>query len=113
MTPADQWRTDLRARLLAAMKVRDKVAMEALRSIIGVIDNAEAADVEAAATVEAGIIAGGVVGVGAGEAAGRELTAADVVAVLRNEAAERRTDAAEYRTVGQIDAASCWKPRPP
>jgi len=88
------------------MKVRDKVAMEALRSIIGAIDNAEAADAGAAPAVEAGIIAGGVSGMGAGEVARRELTAADLVAVLRNEAAERRTDAGEYRTVGQIDAAS-------
>ena len=103
---ADEWRTDLRRRLVSAMKGRDSIAMAALRSMIGAIDNAEAADAEAAPAVEAGVIAGGVTGAGAGEVARRDLTSSDLVAILRNEATERRTDGAGYRDVGQSDAAA-------
>ena len=80
--------------------------MSALRSILGAIDNAEAADPDAAPDVEAGAIAGGVAGLGAGEVARRQLSAADLVAVLREESSERRTAAGEYREIGQIDAAA-------
>jgi len=88
------------------MKVRDKTAMSALRSILGAIDNAEAADADAAPEVEAGVIAGGVAGLGAGEVARRQLSAADLVAVLCEESSDRRTAAAEYREIGQVDAAA-------
>lgn len=88
------------------MKVRDAVAMEALRSMIGAIDNAEAADDDDGPAAEDGVIAGGVAGLGAGEVARRVLSPADLVAVLRTEATERRTAADEYRAVGQVDAAS-------
>ena len=87
------------------MKVRDRVAMGALRSMLGAIDNAEAADADAAPAVESGVIAGGVAGLGAGEVARRELSASDLAAILRAEASDRRTAAEEYRDIGQADAA--------
>ena len=105
-TSADEWRDDLRGRLLVAMKVRDRVAMGALRSVLGAIDNAEAADAEAAPAAESGVIAGGVVGLGAGEVARHELSPADIASLLHNEMTERRTAAGEYHTLGQSDAAA-------
>lgn len=105
-TIADEWRVDLRRRLTTAMKGRDKAATSALRSILGAIDNAEAADADAAPDVETGVIAGGVAGLGAGEVARRQLSVADLVAILGEEASDRRIAAAEYREIGQADAAA-------
>jgi uncharacterized protein len=106
MTSADEWRAALRPRLVAAMKVRDKMGMAALRSLLGAIDNAEAADTESAPAVEAGVIAGGVVGLGAGEVARRQLSPADLVALCHHEVTDRRTAAEEYRGIRQLDAAA-------
>jgi len=88
------------------MKVRDRVAMSALRSALGAIDNAEATGADVPPAVESGVIAGGVGGLGAGEVARRDLSPADLAAVLHDEVTDRRTAANEYRTIGQDDAAA-------
>src|SRR4051812_46902607 len=91
-------RDELRRALPAAMRSRDTIAVSALRSAIAALDNAEAVAVETLAKTSAATpsqhVAGAAVGVGAAEVARRELSPADVVAVLEREIAER-LDAAD------------------
>lgn len=95
------WRAELRAALREAMRARNSDAMAVLRTTLGAIDNAEAVDSPAAPPVEAGVIAGGVAGLGAGEVARRVLSDAEIEAVIRRELAERLRGAAEYERLGQ------------
>ena len=88
--PADSVRRDVRAMLTAAMKARDRHTVDALRAFLGALDNAEAADLSDAPTAQLGIIAGGVVGLGAGEVPRRTLTSADIEDVLQCEVDVRR-----------------------
>jgi len=61
-----------------------------LRSALAAIDNAEAVEIR---DVRAGAIETSPVGVGAAEVARRELTEADVAAIVRGEVEERRAAA--------------------
>jgi hypothetical protein len=81
------------------------MAVAALRSALSAIDNAEAADLGHAPSMQPGTIAGGVAGLGAGDVPSRELSAAEVVAVVRAEIAEYRTAAADYVHAGQHEHA--------
>jgi len=94
----DRLRTDL----TAAMKARDAVAVSALRSAIAAIGNAEAVSVEAAPMPATGgpHVAGSVPGLGAGEAPRRELSDADVAAIVREQADERLAAAGQYERLG-------------
>jgi uncharacterized protein YqeY len=89
------------------MKARDKRAVVTLRSALAAIDNAEAVEVAQAPSAGGGRpagegeIAGAVLGVGAAEVERRTLTAAEMEALLRREAAERQTAAHEYERAGQ------------
>lgn len=87
------------------MKERDRVAVAALRSALGAIDNAEAVDDTVAAPMD-GVIAKSVPGLGAGEAPRRQLSDDDVVAIVRREVEDRQTTAEEYRAAGQPDHAA-------
>jgi len=84
------------------MKARDGVTTGALRSALSAIANAEALDVEHAPTSTGGSIAGAVSGVGAAEAARRELSDADVAAVVASEISERHSSAGEYERLGHV-----------
>jgi uncharacterized protein len=101
--------TPTQERLTAAMKVamraRDTVALGALRSVLGVIHNAEAVPAVAIDTDGDSPIAGAASGVGSAERSRRELTDEQVVEIVRAEIADRRTSAAEYRQLGQTEAA--------
>lgn len=79
-------RQQLQADLKAALKARDQVASSTIRSLLGAIANAEA--VEAPAE-DRGAAPLGAVGVGVGEVARRELSEADILAIIRADAAER------------------------
>jgi uncharacterized protein len=98
-------RTRLRQALTAAMKRRDAAAVGALRTALGAIDNAEAVDPSGAPPVQAGVIAGGVAGLGAGDVARRELDEDDIAGIVRAEVAERLAAAAEYDDAGQGERA--------
>jgi uncharacterized protein YqeY len=93
-------RERLRTALPVAMKTRDRNATAALRSALGAIDNAEAID---AAELRAGAIESSAVGLGAAEARRRDLTEADIEAIVRTEIADRRTAAEEYDRLGRSD----------
>jgi uncharacterized protein YqeY len=74
-----------------------------LRSALAAIDNAEAVEIR---DVRAGAIETSPVGVGAAEVARRELTEADVAAIVRGEVEERRAAAAAYQAAGRGDRAA-------
>lgn len=101
-------RAQLRAALTAAIKARDPVAVSALRSGLAAIANAEAVD---AASMQPSItdeseFAGAVLGLGAGEVARRELSEADVRAILRTEVSDRTGAADDYERLGQPEHAA-------
>ncbi|GAB0107961.1 hypothetical protein JMUB6875_69640 [Nocardia sp. JMUB6875] len=89
-------RDRLRAAIPAAMKARDRAAVAALRSALAAIDNAEAVD---GSEVRAGAIEASAVGLGAAERARRDLTEADIAAIVRAEIDERLSTAKEYESL--------------
>lgn len=97
----------LRYALAAAMRERDTVAVAALRSALGAIDNAEAVDPgqRAAPAASHRRLAGTVAGLGAGEVPRRELTEPELEAVVRAEVAERTAAAADYERSGRAERA--------
>ena len=99
-------RDALRRDLASAMKAREPDAVSALRTAIAAIDNAEAVPAldESAATTS-GHIAGARVGLGAAEAARRNLSAGQQQAILRDQIAGYAADADRYEALGQQDAA--------
>jgi uncharacterized protein YqeY len=105
-TDGDLWRARLRHALTAAMKARDTTAVSALRSALGAIDNAQAADASEAPAAQSGVIAGGVAGLGAGEVARRALSESEIEALLRDEITERQSEAADRARTGHHDRAA-------
>ncbi|HVV08941.1 GatB/YqeY domain-containing protein [Amycolatopsis sp.] len=100
-------REELRNALKAALKNRERAAIGALRSALAAIDNAEA--VPAGQRVDTTIgnehVAGAALGVGAADAARRNLTEAEVRSIVTNEAGERTDAAAEYERLGRGERA--------
>lgn len=95
-------RADLAAALRHAIRARDTVAASALRTTLSAIANAEAVATGTQAKAAAGSahFAGTVAGLGAGEIARKQLSAADVYAIVRAEIAEREHAAGEYAANG-------------
>ena len=94
----------MRAALPAAMKAGDRVAVAALRSTLGAIDNAEA--VPSPSTMDGGLaIEQSPVGVGAAEVSRRVLTEADVAGIVREAMAEREEAARGYERAGHPERA--------
>jgi len=98
-------RRRLRESLKVALAMHDHIATAAIRSAMSAIDNAEAVDVSHAPP-PAGTIGDIRLGVGAGEAARRELSAQDVLGVVQAEVSDRRAAAAEYERLGRTGEAS-------
>jgi hypothetical protein len=104
--PPDGVSTRLRDALRTAVKARDKVAMAALRSTLGLLDNADAADLADAPAMEPGRVAGGVHGLGAGEVPRRELSEEQLVHIVREEIARWEALAADYERAGKTEHAA-------
>ena len=106
--PDGDIRTRLRRALTNALKARDASTVSALRSALSAIGNAEAVDPGPARPAGTGSahFAGAVAGLGAGEAARRRLTEADIAAIVRAEAAEREAAAREYERGGHAEEAA-------
>jgi uncharacterized protein YqeY len=99
-------RAALRRDLVSAMKARAAETVSALRTAIAAIDNAEAVPPEGTRqATTSSHFAGARAGVGATEAARRELTGADIRAILGDQIASFDREADGYETVGQADAA--------
>jgi len=103
----DLVRERLAASLRQALRDRDLVATSALRSALAAIGNAEAVppDHVPAAGIGGGPIAGALAGIGAGEAARRSLSGADVAGIVRSEITERQCAAAAYQRGGHAGRA--------
>jgi uncharacterized protein len=99
--------TRLRAALTTALGSRDSVAASALRSALSAIANAEAVPVAGGSRVIGGEhVAGAVAGVGAAETARRELSDADVAAIVAAEIRDRRSAADDYERLGRADQSA-------
>jgi uncharacterized protein YqeY len=105
----EEWKTLLRVALRDAMRARAAHAVTALRETIAALDNAEAADASSAPPEQQGVIAGGVVGLGAGEVARRSLSAEVATAIVERELQERRDAAATYEALGRKDEATALR----
>lgn len=91
-------RSRLRAGVTTALRQRDRVTADALRSVLAALENAEA--VPAPSTSEH------IVGVGAADVPRLHLDEAAEQAVVEREIAELRSAAAEYDTHGDADRAT-------
>jgi uncharacterized protein YqeY len=96
--PAQLWRRTLRDALLAARKNRNATRVSALRSALSAIDNAETPNDALVDAPSSETIAGGVVGLGAAEVARRELSDAQIRALLHAEIDERLAAAKQIDT---------------
>ena len=100
-------RTRLREQLSAAVRDRDRIAVAALRDAIAALDNAEAVEPgedQTAASSE--YVAGGVVGLGAGEAERRVLDPEAQRAIVHAEIEGRLAAAATYEQHGHSSRAT-------
>ena len=97
----------LRRDLAMAMKAREPDAVAALRAVIAAIDNAEAVPApEARQAATSSHIAGARAGLGAAEAARRDLSNSDQRAILRDKITGYTAEADRYEALGQSDAAA-------
>ena len=106
MKSVDETKTALRTALKEAMRARNPESISVLREALAAIDNAEAADASAAPAVQAGVIAGGVSGLGAGEVARKVLSPEAVAQIIERELKERRDAASTYTNLGRHDEAA-------
>ncbi len=95
----------LRADLLTARKARDTTATAVLRSTLAAIANAEALPVAETALSMDGPIAGAAIGLGATEAARRNLSDEDIRSIISAEQSERRAAASDMESHGAAEKA--------
>jgi uncharacterized protein YqeY len=105
--PGGITRERLAVALQQAMLGKDVVAASALRSALAALGNAEAVppDQLPAAGIGRTPIAGALAGLGAGEAARRNLSAADIAEIVRTEITERQVAATAYQRSGHAERA--------
>ena len=90
----------LQSSLLPAMRVGDKDTVDVVRSALAAIANAEAVPVDDATALTEGPIAGAATGVGATEAARRELSDDEVREIVERERQDRIRAAEESEAGG-------------
>lgn len=88
------------------MKERDTVAVSALRTSLSALDNAEAVAAPDVSPAGEGPIAGGVVGVGAGDVPRRAFSETVMAALLDSEMAEWESAATQYTSLGRDEEAA-------
>ena len=94
-------RDRLRAALRTAMKSRDTLAVDAIRTALAAIDNAEAVDIaETTTTFSVSRIAGSVAGVGGADVPRRSLTEAEMSVLVEREADDGLAAAEGYEQEG-------------
>lgn len=103
---AETMKAALRADLKAAMKARQRLEVAAIRGAIAALDNAEAVEIpDKLDETTSAHIAGAKAGLGAGEAARRTLSGADVTALLRAQITSRLEQAASFQQLGHDASA--------
>lgn len=98
-------RERMRQALPEAMRARDQVAVSALRGALAALDNAEAVPLNEA-DLRGLALEQSPVGVGAAEAARRELSEGSMTDIVRAEAAERLETAARLTAPAHADRAA-------
>jgi uncharacterized protein YqeY len=95
----------LRTALTQALSSRDALAAAPLRSALSAIANAEAVPPAETSSRQTSSehVAGAAAGLGATEAVRRELTEADIAAIVTTEITDRQSAAAEYERLGRAD----------
>jgi uncharacterized protein len=106
MRSVDEWKDVLRAALRDALRTKESHAVAAIRETLAAIENAEAEDLSATPPARAGMIAGGVTGLGAGDVPRRILTAEAVTAILERELRDRQEAVITYEQLGRHDEAN-------
>lgn len=102
--------TYLRADLPRLMKRREKVALRAVRDVIGAIENAETSYLTTPAVVGAASeFVAGAVAFGHSERVVRDLSEAEMMALARDQVDKRLESAAQYREAGDVDRALMLK----
>jgi uncharacterized protein YqeY len=103
----DPVRTRLRQGLRTALKARDRIAVDAIRSALAAIENAEAIDVPESQprAATSARIAGATAGVGSSEAERRDLSEAEIVGIIDGQIQERSQAAEDYDALGKAEAA--------
>lgn len=101
-----EWKASLRERLKAALRGRDASAVSLYRETLAALDHAEAPDVQLGPATTRGVIAGALVGLGAGEAPRLALTPDDVNTIVERELRERQEAAASYQALGRDQEAA-------
>jgi len=96
----------LRSARTDAMRGRDRAATSALRTTLSAIANAEAVDPDAAPTPDSTTIAGAVTGVAASDVERRQLSSADVLAIVQSEIDDLRRSADDYDRLGRAEQAA-------
>jgi uncharacterized protein YqeY len=109
MRSVEAWKQALRQALTAAMRAREPAKVAVLRETLAAIDNAEAAETSAAPAVQAGVIAGGVAGLGAGEVARKTLSPEEVDRVVQRELNERHEGAQTLEGLGKSAEAAALR----
>jgi hypothetical protein len=105
--PTTSVQVRLQGALTEALRSRDSIAASALRSALSAIANAEAVpSANASRVVGSEHFAGAVAGLGATEAARRELTEQDVAAIVAAEISDRRSVAGDYERLGRSDQSA-------
>ncbi len=100
-------RDRLRAALRIAMTSRDTLAVDAIRTALAAIDNAEAVDIADTTTAfSVSRIAGSVAGVAGADVPRRSLTEAEMAELVEREAADRRAAAEGYEQEGYAQRAA-------
>jgi len=101
-------RERLRHDLKSAMKARNLLAVNALRTAIAAIDNAEAVDdsIERGAVLASGHVAGATSGAYSADVPRRSLSETEIATILGQQVEERREAAAEYESLGQVEEAA-------
>jgi hypothetical protein len=95
-TPAEALRGTLAAALRAAMKAREAVTVETLRSLLSALDNASAVAAPARHDPVEGL---------AGDVPRHDPSLEEIQEIFATERAERETAAANYRRLGLDDEA--------
>jgi uncharacterized protein YqeY len=98
-------RDRLRAALTTAMKARDTPAVEAIRTALAAIDNAEAVEIADTTAFTVSRIAGSAGALGAAERSRRSLTEDEMAELVEREATDRRAAAEGYEQEGYPERA--------
>lgn len=98
-------RQRLRDDLKRAIKAQDQLAVRALRTALGAIDNAEAVGTasERISIMQSEHVAGAAAGAYSADVPRRELSEAEVALIVRQQVEDRRRAAAQYEQLGRAE----------